>query len=106
MFTNLVISFMQVLLKLFIKKHIFLDAAEDKAKYFYLLGKMYNCCSKFRTKALDALCKSVKLDPDAIEAWNELGECYWYHVNIEMARQCFERALDKVNLFLLFLKFS
>ncbi|XP_066903865.1 tetratricopeptide repeat protein 5 isoform X1 [Halyomorpha halys] len=71
------------------------DAAEDKGKYFFLLGKMYNCCIKFRTKALDALCKAVKLDPDAIEAWNELGECYWYHVNIEMAKQCFERALAK-----------
>lgn len=71
------------------------DTVQNKAHYWFLLGRLYNCSAKYRVKGLEALCKAVKLDNDCQEAWNELGECYWYTCNVDMARQCFERALEK-----------
>lgn len=78
--------------------YFFSETIGDKGKYWFLLGKLYNCSGKFRTKSLDALCKAVKLNSECVDAWNELGECYWYNLNVKMALQCFERALEKVRV--------
>ena len=36
------------------------------------------------------LSKAIKLDPRLGDAWNALGECYWYKGDMEEAKNCFE----------------
>ena len=45
------------------------------------------------------LSKAVKLEPSFVEAWNELGECYWKRAQVENAQNCFEGALNHVSKF-------
>lgn len=44
----------------------------------------------------------MKLEPNLVEAWNELGECYWKNDDIQQAKNCFVGALrhgkNKVSL--------
>jgi len=35
-----------------------------------------------------------------VDAWNELGECYWKRGDIEGAKTCFEGALDHVSFWM------
>jgi tetratricopeptide (TPR) repeat protein len=48
-------------------------------------------------EAEDLLSRAVKLDPELVEAWNELGECYWKKDDIEEAKNCFSGALLHVR---------
>jgi len=48
----------------------------------------------FDESALRDLEKAVKLDPKLVDAWNELGECYWKKGDMELARNCFTGALN------------
>jgi len=68
---------------------------DDKAIFFYLRGKALNISSKHDMHAEECLSKAVKLDPSLIEGWNELGESYWKHKNIEAACNCFTGAISK-----------
>uniref|UniRef100_T1J2A1 Tetratricopeptide repeat protein 5 OB fold domain-containing protein n=1 Tax=Strigamia maritima TaxID=126957 RepID=T1J2A1_STRMM len=68
---------------------------ENKAKYLLLRGKALNVLSHFNEDALHDLEKAVKLDPKLVEAWNELGECYWKKGDMESAKNCFNGALSK-----------
>ncbi|XP_014231039.1 tetratricopeptide repeat protein 5-like [Trichogramma pretiosum] len=73
-----------------------------RAKYYYLKGKTLNIEDKFVPLAEELLSKAVKLEPKLIEAWNELGECYWKNDDIQQAKNCFVGALphgkNKVSL--------
>ncbi|KAF2901649.1 hypothetical protein ILUMI_04537 [Ignelater luminosus] len=69
-------------------------ASYNRAKYNYLKGRALNVLPKYSKEAEDLLSKAVKLDPKLVEAWNELGECYWKNDNIKEAENCFARALN------------
>ncbi|XP_046394151.1 tetratricopeptide repeat protein 5-like [Ischnura elegans] len=82
----------------------FKDAGQQKnrAYFFYLKGKALNVKSNHDSKAEEALSKAVKFDPKLVDAWNELGECYWKKDDIIGAKNCFINALahqkNKVSL--------
>lgn len=68
----------------------------SRAKYYYLKGKALNVVDRFIPQAEELLSKAVKLEPKLIEAWNELGECYWKNDDIKQAKNCFVGALQHV----------
>ncbi|XP_012218784.1 tetratricopeptide repeat protein 5-like [Linepithema humile] len=74
----------------------------SRAKYYYLKGRALNVVDRFIPQAEELLSKAVKLEPKLIEAWNELGECYWKNNDIKQAKNCFVGALqhdrNKVSL--------
>lgn len=51
----------------------------------------------YSKEAEDLLSKAIKLDPKLVEAWNELGECYWKNNKISEAMNCFKGALKQVG---------
>ncbi|XP_008558120.1 tetratricopeptide repeat protein 5 isoform X1 [Microplitis demolitor] len=65
----------------------------SRAKYYYLKGKTFNVVDRFVPQAEELLSKAVKLEPKLIDAWNELGECYWKKDDIKQAKNCFIGAL-------------
>lgn len=67
-----------------------------KAQYLYLKGKTLNVMTQYDPSAAQALSKAVKLDPSLVDAWNELGECYWKDNNLSEAKNCFSGALPRV----------
>lgn len=67
-----------------------------RAKYNYLKGKLLNVVPKYNKEAENLLSKSIKLDPKLVDAWNELGECYWKNDELEKSMNCFEGALKEV----------
>ncbi|KYN39802.1 Tetratricopeptide repeat protein 5 [Trachymyrmex septentrionalis] len=66
----------------------------SRAKYYYLKGRALNVVDRFIPQAEELLSKAVKLEPKLIEAWNELGECYWKNDDIKQAKNCFVGALQ------------
>lgn len=68
---------------------------DNKAVFFYLRGKALNITPSFDPHAEECLSKAVKLDPNLIEAWNQLGESYWKNHNINEASNCFSGAIAK-----------
>ncbi|XP_029161351.1 tetratricopeptide repeat protein 5-like [Nylanderia fulva] len=74
----------------------------SRAKYYYLKGRALNVVDRFIPQAEELLSKAVKLEPKLIEAWNELGECYWKNDDIKQAKNCFVGAVqhgrNKVSL--------
>ncbi|OAD62374.1 Tetratricopeptide repeat protein 5 [Eufriesea mexicana] len=74
----------------------------SRAKYYYLRGKALNVTERFIPQAEELLTKAVKLEPNLVEAWNELGECYWKNDDIQQAKNCFVGALrhgrNKISL--------
>lgn len=87
--------------KLLIKKlvifndHEKLITDEIRSKYNYLKGKLLNVTPHYSKEAESLLSKSIKLDPKLVEAWNELGECYWKNDDLKKSINCFERALKE-----------
>lgn len=69
---------------------------ENRALFHYLWGRALNVTPEYDANALDLLKKSVKLDHKLIEAWNELGECFWKKGDIDDAKNCFDGALRKM----------
>ncbi|XP_046748130.1 tetratricopeptide repeat protein 5-like [Diprion similis] len=73
-----------------------------RAKYYYLKGRCLNVVDRFMPQAEELLSKAVKLEPKLVEAWNELGECYWKNDDIQQAKNCFVGALphgrNKISL--------
>ncbi|XP_044003757.1 tetratricopeptide repeat protein 5-like isoform X2 [Aphidius gifuensis] len=65
----------------------------QRANYYYLKGRALNVVDRFVPQAEELLSKAVKLEPKLIDAWNELGECYWKNDDIEQAKNCFVGAL-------------
>lgn len=77
---------------------------ENRARYFYLLGRAHDVLSTHSVPAEEALAKAVKLDPKLVEAWNQLGECYWKKDNIAEAKNCFQGAMLQVCCIYLYCK--
>lgn len=73
------------------------DLIQNKAEYFLLCGRTLNVVGKFNKDAHEALSKAVKLDPKSVEAWNNLGECYWKNSDMTGAKNCFTGALSHVG---------
>ena len=71
---------------------------KNRSEYMLQRGKALNVMPEYSTEALECLSKAVKLDPKLVEAWNQLGECYWKNKDIETARNCFTGALNHVRL--------
>lgn len=65
----------------------------QRANYYYLKGRAFNVVDRFVPQAAELLSKAVKLEPKLIDAWNELGECYWKNDDVEQAKNCFVGAL-------------
>ena len=77
--------------------------AEDRARYLYLRGRLLNVSGDFSSAAEACLSRSVKLNPNLVDAWNELGESYMRKHDWTTARTCFEVRLA-VEIFLYSLK--
>lgn len=73
---------------------------KDRATYYYLLGKTYNVENEYNSKAEELLSKAVKLNPNLIDAWNNLGDSYFKKGDYAEAKNCFLNALNKVNIYL------
>ncbi|KAK9876699.1 hypothetical protein WA026_014078 [Henosepilachna vigintioctopunctata] len=74
----------------------------NKARYYYLRGRLLNVVPMYCKEAENLLSKAIKLDRKLVEAWNELGECYWKNDELKKSINCFEGALkerkNKVSL--------
>lgn len=57
-----------------------------------------NVLPKYNKEAEDLLSKAIKLDPKLVDAWNQLGECYWKNDKLEEAVNCFTGALTNVKV--------
>ena len=75
----------------------------DRAVFLYLKGRALNVTGEFSSGAEACLTKSVKLNPDLVEAHNELGESYMRKHEWTQARICFEVRYDKFTHYLLFI---
>ncbi|XP_072945289.1 tetratricopeptide repeat protein 5-like [Epargyreus clarus] len=64
-----------------------------RGQFLYLKGKCFNITTVYDSRATQCLSKAVKLNPHLVDAWNELGECYWKNMNIKEAKASFEGAL-------------
>jgi len=67
---------------------------DDKAKILYFRGRALNVTTDHSPESESLLSKAVKLEPSFVEAWNELGECYWKRAQVDNAQNCFEGALN------------
>jgi len=67
---------------------------KEKAHIYLLLGKTRNALSTYDKDAEIFLSKAIKLDPEWIDGWNSLGECFWKKNDLEAARNCFEGAME------------
>ena len=71
------------------------ETNEMKAKRTYLKGRALNVVPDHCSEAEQLLSKAVKLEPNLVNAWIELGECYWKRDDVETAKTCFEGALSQ-----------
>lgn len=69
----------------------------NAARYSYLKARALNVLPSYSKEAEELLSKAIKLDPKLVEAWNELGKCYWKNNKISEAINCFKGALKQVN---------
>ncbi|XP_050773838.1 tetratricopeptide repeat protein 5-like isoform X2 [Gopherus flavomarginatus] len=76
--------------------------SQGRAWALMLKGKALNVTPDYKPQAEELLAKAVKLDPELVEAWNQLGEAYWKKGDITAAHTCFSGALghrkNKVSL--------
>ncbi|XP_029437023.1 tetratricopeptide repeat protein 5 isoform X2 [Rhinatrema bivittatum] len=68
--------------------------AKHRAPYLMLKGKTLNVTADYSPQAEEALSRAVKLDPELVEGWNQLGEVYWKKGDVGAARTCFSGALN------------
>ncbi|XP_075768089.1 tetratricopeptide repeat protein 5 [Pelodiscus sinensis] len=67
--------------------------SQGRALALMLKGKALNVTPDYSPQAEELLSKAVKLDPELVEAWNQLGEAYWKKGDIPAAHTCFSGAL-------------
>ena len=80
------------------KEDIDHETNEMKARRTYLKGRALNVASDHNLEAEQLLSRAVKLEPNLVDAWIELGECYWKRGDVNTAKTCFEGALSHVSL--------
>jgi len=79
------------------KKIIESALAENKGRYYYLLGKTWSVTHPVNDECINVLSKAVKLNPTLLEAWNALGECLVHLKRFSEAKFCFLASLKHVN---------
>uniref|UniRef100_A0A8D0BHD8 Tetratricopeptide repeat domain 5 n=1 Tax=Salvator merianae TaxID=96440 RepID=A0A8D0BHD8_SALMN len=67
--------------------------SKGRAHTLMLKGKALNVSPQYNAQAEELLSKAVKLDPELVEAWNQLGEVYWKKGDVSAAHTCFSGAL-------------
>ena len=67
-------------------------AVDERATFLYLRGRVQNISGEYSPDAEATLSKAVKLNPDLVDAWNELGECYMMK---QVSGQCSKELLQK-----------
>lgn len=72
-------------------------SSQQKAYYYYLRGRLFNVFDGYNQSAEDNLCKAVKLNPRFVQAWKELGECFWKKGDLDASENCFRWILDLDN---------
>ncbi|XP_032773734.1 tetratricopeptide repeat protein 5 isoform X3 [Rattus rattus] len=79
-----------------------LGSVQVEAQALMLKGKALNVTPDYSPEAEVLLSKAVKLEPELVEAWNQLGEVYWKKGDVAAAHTCFSGALthckNKVSL--------
>ncbi|XP_007647984.1 tetratricopeptide repeat protein 5 isoform X3 [Cricetulus griseus] len=79
-----------------------LGSVQGEAQALMLKGKALNVTPEYSPEAEVLLSKAVKLEPELVEAWNQLGEVYWKKGDVAAAHTCFSGALthckNKVSL--------
>lgn len=75
----------------------FLGSVQGEAQALMLRGKALNVTPEYSPKAEALLSKAVKLEPELVEAWNQLGEVYWKKGDVAAAHTCFSGALTHVS---------
>lgn len=75
----------------------FLGSVQVEAQALMLKGKALNVTPDYSPEAEVLLSKAVKLEPELVEAWNQLGEVYWKKGDIAAAHTCFSGALTHVS---------
>jgi len=70
--------------------------AENKAQYFFLLGKTWSVTQPVNEECVNILSKAVKLNPTHLDAWNALGECLVHLKRFSEAKYCFLASLKHV----------
>lgn len=78
--------------------HDYLIKACDRARFSFLKGRLLNVVPEYNKQAENLLSKAIKLDPKLVDAWNELGECYWKNDDLKKSVSCFEGALKEVTI--------
>ena len=70
-------------------------AADERATFLYLRGRVQNISGEYSPDAEATLSKAVKLNPDLVDAWNELGECYMMkQVSGQLAKELLQKKGD------------
>ncbi len=69
-----------------------------RARALYHRGRALNVLPSHSPESERLLSRAVKLQPDLVDAWNELGESYAKRGDSENATTCFEGALRHVNI--------
>ncbi|XP_057642406.1 tetratricopeptide repeat protein 5 isoform X1 [Chionomys nivalis] len=79
-----------------------LGPVQGEAQALMLKGKALNVTPEYSPQAEVLLSKAVKLEPELVEAWNQLGEVHWKKGDVAAAHTCFSGALthckNKVSL--------
>ena len=74
-------------------------AADERATFLYLRGRVQNISGEYSPDAEATLSKAVKLNPDLVDAWNELGECYMMkQVSGQLAKELLQKKGDLSRL--------
>lgn len=60
-----------------------------RAYLHYLHGKLLNAQTNYDKQSENLLSKAIRLEPNLLEAWNALGECYWKKDDLKSAMNCF-----------------
>ena len=66
-----------------------------KAKLAYFKGRALASHERYEKSAEEFLSKSVKLDPRNSEAWNWLGEVFYFKKDYQQSKRCFEGSLEQ-----------
>eukprot|EP00299_Pterocystis_sp_00344_P015279 c7620_g1_i1.p1 GENE.c7620_g1_i1~~c7620_g1_i1.p1 ORF type:complete len:425 (+),score=106.86 c7620_g1_i1:26-1276(+) len=73
------------------------SSINSRALYQLCLGRAADISDVYNPIAEVHLTKAVKLNPDSVDAWNALAECYWKKKNYDFAKTCFTAAIKVVR---------
>ncbi len=65
------------------------------ARLWFWKGRAFDVFGTYHEQAEKWLQKAVKSEPDMIEAWNALANCFWKKKDMKQAHACLISALEK-----------